>query len=447
MKRKIVFVAASALLAWSGMVLMGTPVRADQPISTAPPVDQKGSTSADSVFNWKDVPQNEKVTITRATFDSGGYQLYDTAGETIIVPFASDNLYVMKFARTDSARMTFINDGSAPVLYVPEGVYLENAAVPGARWYPFTPDYHPAEPVYLGIAPSWNDYVVMGWYPGMICYAGYYCDRPWSEGIIVAPCSGFEIVFGDHLFHGWAAFDFYCGRYPAPYHLGIFNHEYYAYGGRPWGTWHGDRPMGDRVFRGGRGFSDHGFAGRDDHGFAGRDDHGFSGDRGVSRTSGGHGFIGDRGVAGRDDHGYNGDRGVSRDSGGHGFIGDRGVAGRDDHAFSGGGDHGVSAGRDSSGFSGRGFSGGDDHGVGAGRSSSAFSGRGFGGDRGSSTGSVIGDHGFGGVSGSSGGFFGDHGFSGSADHGFGGSGGGGFSGGRGGFGGGGGFGGHSGFGR
>ena len=113
---------------------------ADDPASLAPPVqtnvpqgaDGSGA-SADSVFNWQEVPASQQVPLLRATFDQGGYQLYDTAGETILVPFADQNLYVMKFAPSSTGTLYFENAGGYPVLYVPTGGYIENAGVPGAH--------------------------------------------------------------------------------------------------------------------------------------------------------------------------------------------------------------------------------------------------------------------------------------------------------------------------
>jgi hypothetical protein len=94
--------AAAALLSTT------TRVRADEPVTMAPPVQDAGGDiaidrsadngSADSVFNWKEVPANQQVPVRRAVFDQGGYQLYDKAGETIVVPFTDNNLYAMKFA-------------------------------------------------------------------------------------------------------------------------------------------------------------------------------------------------------------------------------------------------------------------------------------------------------------------------------------------------------------
>ena len=50
-----------------------------------------------SVYQWQDVPANQDVPITHATFDQGGYQIFAQSGETIVVPFANNNMYVMKF--------------------------------------------------------------------------------------------------------------------------------------------------------------------------------------------------------------------------------------------------------------------------------------------------------------------------------------------------------------
>ena len=128
-----------------GLLLAVTAAQADDSYSMSPPVDSAYSQDAsavsgaqDSVFNWSEVPQNQQVPITRGVFDKGGYQLYDTQGETIIVPFTNQNLYVMKFGQSDDGSMYFVNENGVPVLYVPQDGYLENASASGARWYPFS---------------------------------------------------------------------------------------------------------------------------------------------------------------------------------------------------------------------------------------------------------------------------------------------------------------------
>jgi hypothetical protein len=196
-------------------------------------IPERVAGDADSVFNWTEVPADQEVTITRATFDEGGYQLYDTVGETVVVPFTNHDLYVMKFARSDNGSMYFVNTGSAPVLYVPDGGYLVNATNPTARWFPFSPRFHPATPVYIGIAPSWNDYVNMGWYPDMVYYGGYWCDRPiYDDGIFVA-IPGLSIFIGDVDCGGWWPYFRYCDYHRPPFRMAFWNRDVYRWAGRP----------------------------------------------------------------------------------------------------------------------------------------------------------------------------------------------------------------------
>jgi len=200
------FIRCAAAVA--GLALLLTPLAArcdDVPTAMAPPTSAPAvapSTDTSSVFNWKEVPENQKVPITRGVFDQGGYQLYDNVGETIVVPFANNNLYVMKFAKSDDGTMYFINDGTYPILYVPKGGYLENATVPGAKWYPFTPKFHPSTAVFLGIAPSWHAFIGMGWYPDMMCYGGYYCNAPFGDGIFIGT-PGFFLAIGGFSCYSW----------------------------------------------------------------------------------------------------------------------------------------------------------------------------------------------------------------------------------------------------
>ena len=145
--------------------------------------------SQENVFSWKEIPQNQEVPITRAEFDRGGYQLYDTSGEIIVIPFAGHSLCSLKFHRSYTGGIYLVNRGYAPVLYVPGNGCLENATVPDAYWYPFAYNYDPSEPVYMSCAPSYSYYDNMGWYRGMHCYGGYrssrYIDEDASFGFVI----------------------------------------------------------------------------------------------------------------------------------------------------------------------------------------------------------------------------------------------------------------------
>jgi hypothetical protein len=333
---------------------MAPPVTSDD----APPVDDTtGTPSASTVFNWQEVPVNQQVPIQRAVFDKGGYQLFDTVGETIVVKYKNDNLYVMKFAVSQNDSMYFVNTGTSPVLYVPEGGYLENATVDGARWYPFTQDFQPATPVFLGCAPSWDDYCNIGWYPDMYCYGGYYCDEPFGVGLF-GPTFGLDIVFGGHRFGGWGAYIGFCGDYPAPFAIGFFDEPVYGYIGR--GYW------GGRSFRGfvGPGGHARGFGGAFGHGFGG----GYSGGRGFGGGYGSSGHVFRGGSGGFGGAFHDGSNGANFRGGGSFGGGFRGGSGGFGGAF-----HGSNGG-----FGGGGFRG-SDGGFGGSRG-------GFGGSHGGSSG-------------------------------------------------------------
>jgi len=188
--------------------------------------------SSDNVFNYSEVPLNQNVQIVNATFDLGGYQLYDTQGETIIVPFDGHNIYTMQFARTEAAQMSFVNQNGIPVLYVPRGGYLVNAGVPGSRWYPLSRGYNPSQPVYVGIAPGWTAFVNMGWYPNMRCYGGYYTLTPHHIHDNVYPMPNYRFMIGESVYVGWGAFTLYIGHTAPSYHLAIVNPDFYRRGAR-----------------------------------------------------------------------------------------------------------------------------------------------------------------------------------------------------------------------
>lgn len=181
------------------------PVAMAPPVSAPPPVAQSNG----EVYQWQDVPKGQEIAITRAVFDQGGYQLYASTGETIVVPFANQNMYVMKFGKSENGGMYFVSDGSTPTLYVPNGAGLENAAAQGAKWYPFPQNYAYSRPVYMGLAPTWSDYVAMSWYPGMLYYGGYFGYRPWVPGLMYSPMVGLNINIGGRPYYGWNSYSTY----------------------------------------------------------------------------------------------------------------------------------------------------------------------------------------------------------------------------------------------
>jgi len=260
----------------AGLSLAAGTAFADDPTSMAPPVQGSVSagfngngtnTAADSVFNWKEIPANQEVPLTRASFDQGGYQLYDTVGETIVVPFTSENLYVMKFATSPNGKLYFVNEGGYPVLYIPRGGYLENATVSGARWYPFGEDFHPAEPVFLGIAPSYDEFINLGWYSDTHCYGGFYGNTSFIEGGVFLPTAGLFFEVGSRPYYGWDGYHHYYEDHPGYYRTNYYNRDYYHYAGSHYG-----RFAPDRRFQGNAGWVDHG----DAHGFNQGIDHGYA---------------------------------------------------------------------------------------------------------------------------------------------------------------------------
>jgi hypothetical protein len=218
----------------AGLLSVASSGFCQEPVAMAPPVETDASGPAGNVFNYQEIPQNQNVPIQRAVFDRGGYQLYDTAGETIVVPFRNNNLYVMKFAVSPDGSTYFVNDDNVPVLYLPQDGYLANGSDPGGRWHPFTTRWHPYAAVYLGIAPSWHDYIGMGWYPNMAYYGGYWSNRPFISVGAFFPSLGLFINIGGSSYAGWGPYSNYYGYHPAPYREEIVNQNYYNYGGSNW---------------------------------------------------------------------------------------------------------------------------------------------------------------------------------------------------------------------
>lgn len=193
----------------------------DQPTQTS---SDTADSSQDNVFNWTDVPQGQSVPITSAAFDQGGYQLIDDQGETIVVPFVNENMYVMKFGASTDGTYSFVNNGDVPILYVPADGYLENDAVPGARWYPFSPQYRPINPVYLDIAPTWSDFVDMQWYPNEEWHGGY-----WSRvdnGALISMV-GLAIIINGQRHYGWRDYHDYAREHHSRYHMLVVDRHVY----------------------------------------------------------------------------------------------------------------------------------------------------------------------------------------------------------------------------
>jgi len=162
------------------------------------------------VYNWTEVPVNQQVPIQRAVFDGGGYQLSSSEG-TIVVPFANQNMYVMKFGQSPNGTEYFVNSGSYPTLYLPSNGYLDNAGQNGARWYPFPQSYAYNNPVYVSPAPSYSAYQGMGWYPGMSSYGGYYGYSPLS---IIGPMVGLHYLIHGSPYYGWNSYHSYYNSHP-----------------------------------------------------------------------------------------------------------------------------------------------------------------------------------------------------------------------------------------
>jgi hypothetical protein len=191
-----------------------TPVTISQPMDQSGGMQNGGMPSpgiqSTGAYNWTDVPVGQQVEITRAIFDQGGYQLNSPQG-TIVVPFANQNMYVMKFGRSQTGSMYFVNSGQFPTLYLPQGIGLQNAAQPGSDWYPFPQNYAYTNPVYVGLAPSWSAFTGMGWYPGMAYYGGYYGYSPYS---IIGPMVGLHFLIGGSPYYGWNSYHSYYNSHP-----------------------------------------------------------------------------------------------------------------------------------------------------------------------------------------------------------------------------------------
>ena len=182
---------------------------------------QGGAPQQGGVYNWQDVPVNKQVGIVRAQFDQGGYQMVAGTGETIVVPFVNQNLYVMRFGRS-SAQTYFVNENGVPTLYLAPGAGLANASAQGALWYPIPNDFNYSQPMYVGMAANWNDYVGMGWYPGMAVYGGMWGYNPYHYSWM----PGFMINIGGARYTTWGGYTSYYSSHPGYYRTAVVYHNY-----------------------------------------------------------------------------------------------------------------------------------------------------------------------------------------------------------------------------
>ncbi|MBC8138981.1 MAG: hypothetical protein H8F28_24155 [Fibrella sp.] len=165
---------------------------------------------------WNDFPVSKRVALTRATVDKGGYRLYNTTGATITVPFTNRDIHVMKFAVSPDSTTFFVNDGVAPILYLPQNGWLINSNVSGGRWYPFSPQFQPIQPVFLAIAPNYSEYATVIWYPNTITYGGYYGVTSYIDGGVFQPTSGVTFYIGTQSYNGWSPYRDYVLSIPRP---------------------------------------------------------------------------------------------------------------------------------------------------------------------------------------------------------------------------------------
>lgn len=171
--------------------------------AAATTVTPSRSVTTAGVTRWNDIPASRRVLLTQASMDTGGYRLYDTSGATINVPFANQDLHVMKFAVSPDDTTFFVNDGYAPVLYLPVNGCVINDNVPGGRWYPFSARFRPVRPVFLAIAPNYSEYVALQWYPNTITFGGYYGVTSFIDGGVFQPTSGITFYIGTQSYLGW----------------------------------------------------------------------------------------------------------------------------------------------------------------------------------------------------------------------------------------------------
>lgn len=167
----------------------------------------------------QDVPRGEEIPVSGVRFDQGGYMVDEKSGDTIDVPFTDHNLNVIRFARSTNGTSYYVNEGEAPVLYIPVGFFLESSVNGLARWQPLPADFAEVRPMYVSMAPSWEEYVHLNFYSEMRWYGGVWGYHAGSR--IIMP--GTSIIIGAQRFN-YAGYIGYA-RYRPGVILGARVHE------------------------------------------------------------------------------------------------------------------------------------------------------------------------------------------------------------------------------
>ena len=174
-----------------------------------PPTAPVGSTPAGvNAYSWQDVPEGRHVPVQQAWLDQQGYRLQADNGETISIPFVNDDLNVMKFARSNTAQTYFVNQQNEyPVLYLAKDAYVASSAAENARWQPISQEFnYSSPPVYVDVAPDWDSFHAMGWYPNMTVNGGLYGANIGSPFFWM---NGYYVLIGGAYYRSWGAYKSY----------------------------------------------------------------------------------------------------------------------------------------------------------------------------------------------------------------------------------------------
>ena len=184
----------------------------------APPVAGGGGASASgqNVFQWQGrAHKNRQVPITRAVFDQGGYQLYDNTGETIVVPFANQNLYVMRFGQSSGGtyfvqRRQFHTDAlhSARRLSGKCGSARGQMVSLPAELCLFRPGLCRPRAIVVGLC---RHGLVSG---HDLLRRGTTGNHPWSVGLSFSPLPGLYFSIFNHPYYGWNSYHSYYSYHP-----------------------------------------------------------------------------------------------------------------------------------------------------------------------------------------------------------------------------------------
>ena len=193
-----------------------TPVTISQPISRSD-YDMRARTGGGKhrAYNWTEVPAGSRCQFSAPSLTRAAISSIQPQG-TIVVPFANQNLYVMKFGQSYNGGMYFINNGQYPTFYLPAGRRTSTMQPSRERTGTRSRKTMPIRSLYMSVLRQVGPHS-RGWagIPACPTTAATGATVPYS---MIGPMVGLHFLIGGSPYYGWNSY-----------------HSYY-YSGHPYGA-------------------------------------------------------------------------------------------------------------------------------------------------------------------------------------------------------------------